>query len=81
MGNRWLLKTVLFSAENYSRALLQVIEFHEVRIRGINGLAIYNLTSTTPSTPTSSGDCTADYTATGSLHVPCVRVPGGFWQN
>ena len=50
----------------------------DVKVRGIQGSTTCNSTPTTPSTPTSSGDCTADYTATGSLHVPCVRVPGAF---
>jgi len=66
----------------FSRVLFKGItpsdRVSEVKIRGISGLAACNSTPTTPSTPTSSGDCTADYTATGSLHVPCVRVPGAF---
>jgi len=51
----------------------------DVKVRGIQGSTTCGSTSTTPSTPTSSGgDCTADYGANGSLHVPCVRVPGAF---
>lgn len=51
----------------------------DIKVRGIQGSTTCNSTPTTPSTPTTSGgDCTADYTATGSLHVPCVRVPGAF---
>ena len=50
----------------------------EIKVRGIQGSTTCNSTPTTPSTPTSSGDCTADYNSNGSLHVPCVRVPGAF---
>lgn len=34
-------------------------------------------TTVVPSTG-ATGDCVADYSATGELHVPCVRVPGAF---
>jgi len=51
----------------------------EIKVRGLQSSTTCGSTSTTPSTPTSSGgDCTADYGANGSLHVPCVRVPGAF---
>lgn len=50
----------------------------DIKVRGIQGSTTCNSTPTTPSTPTSSGDCTADYNSNGSLHVPCVRVPGAF---
>jgi hypothetical protein len=33
---------------------------------------------TPPTSTTVTGDCVADYSATGELHVPCVRVPGAF---
>jgi len=47
----------------------------EIKVRGIQGSTTC---SSTPTTPTSSSDCTADYSVSGSLHVPCVRVPGAF---
>jgi len=51
----------------------------DIKVRGIQGSTTCNSTPTTPSTPTTSGgDCTADYNGNGSLHVPCVRVPGAF---
>lgn len=51
----------------------------DIKVRGIQGSTTCNSTPTTPSTPTTSGgDCTADYNSNGSLHVPCVRVPGAF---
>ncbi len=52
----------------------------DVKVRGIQGTTACSST-TTPSTSspvTSSGDCTADYSADGNLHIPCVRVPGIF---
>lgn len=50
----------------------------EIKVRGIQGSTTCSSTPTTPSTPTNSVDCTADYSVNGSLHVPCVRVPGAF---
>jgi hypothetical protein len=50
----------------------------EIKVRGIQGSTTCSSPPTTPSTPTSSSDCTADYSTNGSLHVPCVRVPGAF---
>jgi len=35
-------------------------------------------TTVVPPTTSASGDCVADYTVTGELHIPCVRVPGAF---
>lgn len=50
----------------------------DIKVRGIQGSTTCSSSPTTPSTPTSSSDCTADYSTNGSLHVPCVRVPGAF---
>jgi len=79
-----LRKPVIFDAGVvFERATLEGIKsddrLSDVKVRGIQGSTTCGSTSTTPSTPTSSGgDCTADYGANGSLHVPCVRVPGTF---
>lgn len=65
----------------FSRVLFKGItpndRISEVKIRGISGLAACNPSPSSNPT-TNSSDCTADYSGNGSLHVPCVRVPGAF---